>query len=306
MTDDDNRDDDLPPDEDDDVDLDEERGGVEERWSDFTSVFVLRARQPFEDWARAVLGKGPDWSLPTIDRCHAFLTPELPTEAAAQGWLRHNYAELFEQQLEPWTEDEAQWPPERSLDTFLAWFEVVFAPTVDDMTDAHVPREVTCAPLSLRQVRSEFLGLPAESSLHVDVETGELFAWTDDELEAIHAGDAESYGVDADDMRELQDAFASESLIEIAHRADIDNVDTMVAFVATVELPAIRNRLLGALEGKKAHRRFREAIDVAGLRHRWSAWFERRVTDTLRQFMDERGVPFVDDAGKDEGEPPGA
>ena len=96
-------------------------------------------------------------------------------------------------------------------------------------------------------------------------------------------------------MRELQDAFASESLVEIAHRADVDNVDTMVAFAPTMESPTIRNRLLNALEAKKARRRFTEALEVAGLRHRWSAWLRAPAADTLRDFLTARGVPFVDD-----------
>jgi hypothetical protein len=298
-------DDDAPLDEgeDDDMELDGwDDTGVEPHL-DFASVFVLCARQPFEDWARSLEGHGPDWTLQPIDRCTAVVTPELLRQVDADEWIRQNYAEVFERQLEPWTVEEAQWPSDRSLDTFLAWFDVVFAPTIDDMRDVERPvRSATCDPLSLRQVLAEFLQLPVDGSLYVDISTGELFAWTDDELTAIHAGDAEGFGVPADDMRELQEVFASESLVEIAHRADVDNPGTMIAFARTVESPTIQNRLLGALQAKKAPRRFAEAIDVAGLRHRWSAWLESVAADTLREFMEARGVPFVDDL---EAEPPG-
>ena len=270
---------------------------------DFTSVIVLRAREPFEEWARRVGGYGPEWTFPAIERCHAFLTPELPRQSDADAWLQQNYAELFNRQLETWAEDDAQWPTDRSFDAFLSWFEVVFAPTVEDMRAAEPPlRAVTCAPLSLCQVLEEFLRLPADGSLHVEIATGELFAWTDDELEAIHAGDAEGIDLPPGDMRALQEAFASESLIEIVHRAEVDNIDTMVAFVATVEPQTIRNRLLGALQGKRARRRFIEAIEVARLRHRWTAWFEGRAADTLRDFLSERGVPYVDDLASAEPE----
>jgi hypothetical protein len=280
---------------------DAESDGADEldnAWADFTSVFVLRAREPFEHWARQVLEQNADWTLPAIDRCHAVLTPELPGQSDADSWLRHNYGELFARQLEIYIEDEAQWPPDRSFETFLAWFEIIFAPTVDDMSDSGVPavrQPATCAPLSLRHVRAEFLQLPAEGSLHVDIDSGELFAWTDDELDAIQEGDATALELLPEDMRALQDAFASESRVEIAHRADVENVDTMAAFVATVASPAIRNRLVNALEAKKAQRRFKEAIEIAGLRHRWSAWLEHLATETLREFMEARGVPFVDD-----------
>jgi hypothetical protein len=271
---------------------------------DFASVFVLCARQPFEDWARGIEGHGPDWTLQPIDRCSAVVTPELPRQVDADEWIRHHYAGMFERQLETWTMDEAQWPSDRSFDTFLAWFDVVFAPNIDDMRDAERPlRPATCDPLSLRRVLAEFLQLPADGSLYVDISTGELFAWTDDELTAIHAGDAEDFGVPADEMRELQEVFASESLVEIAHRADMDNPGTMFAFARAVESPTIQNRLLGALQAKKAARRFAEAVDVAGLRHRWSAWLEHEAAEILRESLEARGVPFVDDL---EAEPGGS
>ena len=77
----------------------------------------------------------------------------------ADRWLQQNYAELFERELEPLGRYEAQWPSDRSFETFLAWFDVVFSPTVDDMRDTELPeRPATCDPLSLRQVLTHFLG----------------------------------------------------------------------------------------------------------------------------------------------------
>ena len=269
---------------------------------DFASAFMLCPRQPFIDWVRSVGGLGEDWTLPAISRWSAYLTPELPRQVDADRWLQENYAELFERELEPWAADQAHWPTDRSFEMFLAWFDVMFSPTVDDMRDTDVPeRPASCDPVSLRQVLTHFLQLPHDGLLYVDISTGELFAWTDDEVTAIHAGDADSFGVPTEDMRELQEVFASESLAEIAHRADVDNPATMIAFARTVESPTIRNRLMNALQSKKGSRRFVEALDVAGLRHRWSAWFEREAADTLRESLQARGVPFTDDLGA---EPP--
>jgi hypothetical protein len=259
-----------------------------------TSAFVLRAREPFVRWVRQILGESDDWTLPPIESCRAFLTPELPTQALADTWLAQNYAELFGRCLEPWMDDETRWPVDRSFEAFLAWFDVIFAPAVDDMTGENKPA-FTCDPISLRRVLAEFLELPPDGSLHVEVETGELFAWTDREIEAIHAGNAQSAGVSPEDMRALQEAFASESLIEIAHRGDVENVHTMATFAVSIASPAVKNRLLGVLDGKKAGTRFRQAVDIAGLRHRWSAFLEQEAAKTLRESMDERGVPFVDD-----------
>jgi len=271
----------------------------------FSSVFVLGARKPFADWVQGLEGSPAGWTMRPIDRYQAVLTPELPTQAAADAWLQQNYPEIFVRQLEAWTEDESEWPADRSFDTFLAWFDVMFAPSVDDMRDRESQRLVTCAPLPLARIREEFLQLPLDGRLFVHIETGELFAWTDQEIEAIHAGNAASLDISDDDMRDLQEVFASESFVEIVERTDVDNVETMAAFANTVDSPAIRNRLLNTLQGRRAHRRFRDAIDVAGLRHRWNTWFERTVTDALRDFLADAGVPFVDDVERAEGQRPG-
>lgn len=69
MTDDDDPEDELRRDDEGSHDPDEfDSGGV-----DFTSVFVLRARGPFQDWARQIVEEGPEWTLPDIDRCRAYL-----------------------------------------------------------------------------------------------------------------------------------------------------------------------------------------------------------------------------------------
>lgn len=43
---------------------------------------------------------------------------------ALERWLRKNYAELFERELEDWYTDPKLWPQDRSLALFRAWFNV--------------------------------------------------------------------------------------------------------------------------------------------------------------------------------------
>ena len=43
---------------------------------------------------------------------------------AVDRWLRVNYLELFESELEGWYTDEELWPRERTYELFLEWFEV--------------------------------------------------------------------------------------------------------------------------------------------------------------------------------------
>ena len=179
----------------------------------------------------------------------------------ADEWLQQNYAELFERQLEPWTTDEGQWPPDRSFDTFLAWFDVVFAPTSrrHPGPGPSLPgaARATCDPLSLRQVLAEFLQLPADGSLHVDI--GDRRAVRVDRRRA--GGDSRRRrGSARRRSRRHARSCRRPSHPSRSSRSRIvrtsTTIDAMVTFASSVESPTIRNRLLGALQGKKARRRF--------------------------------------------------
>jgi hypothetical protein len=269
-------------------------------WPGSSSVFVLHAKQPFEDWVRQLPHEpGPPQS---IDLVMAFATPELPTLADADYWLAEHYEELFERFLLPWA-DGSHWPADRSFETFRSWFDILFSSDVEDMTDVGAERpvaqgasdlpEVTCAPLSLGEVRDRFLELPDESSLHVDIESGELFAFTDDELEAIESETNDE--LSDDDLQELRRAFDSGTLETIAHRRHLPMVDLMHDFAEQMEPGTLRNRLLNALQGRKPARRFNDAIDVAGLRPRWERWFRRAVAGLMAASLARLGIPCVDD-----------
>jgi hypothetical protein len=281
-----------------------------ESWSEFNSVFILRARQPFEDWVRQ-LPDPPDPPPGPGDLIRAFLTPSLPTQAAADLWLAEHYDEMFECWLRSWA-DRSDWPADRSFRTFQAWFEVVFSSEVEDMTYeggageedyATLPAEVTCAPLSLREVRDRFLDVPEDSSLHVDIESGELFAFTAAELDAIDAARTDDLEMSDADLETLQDAFDSGTLALIGHRSHLPLTDLMHDFAEQLEPGTLRNRLLNALQGRKARRRFNEAIDLAGLRRRWERWFRRAVAGLMAATLTTLGIPYVDDLESVDTEP---
>ena len=269
-------------------------------WPEYSSVFVLRAKRPFEDWVRQ-LPHQPGPPQP-IDLVMAFATPELPTLADSERWLTDHYGEMFERFLMPWAEG-SEWPADRSFQVFQLWFDVAFSSEVEDMTDvgAELQRAqaeidlpvVTCAPLSLREVRDRFLELPDDGSLHVDIESGELFTFTDDELEAIESNmDGE---VSDHDLRELRHAFDSGTLAMIGRRRHLPVPELMHDFSERMEPGTMRNRLLNALQGRRAVSRFNDAIDVAGLRPRWEQWFRRAVAGLMVVSLVDFGIPYVDD-----------
>ncbi len=101
-------------------------------------ALIVRPRQPFIDWATALDADSvaPD---PQGEQM-VYLVPEFDDEDGAREVLEQVYAHVFQSELYSWWTDEDDWPADRSLAAFEAWFAVEFHTIVVDLVDA--PLEV--------------------------------------------------------------------------------------------------------------------------------------------------------------------
>jgi hypothetical protein len=260
----------------------------------FMSVVVLRPREPFLEWVARHL---PGESVTTGQEAAASavaVTPELPRAEDQEAWLRQYGGELFARQLAVWA-GEDHWPPDRSLETLRTWFDVEFVPAIDDLRHCHVRPEVTCAPVSLAEVVDQFESIFEDGSVFVDVSSGAVLGLSENELEAIQTGDAVSLGIPEGDLDTMRRAYDSPTLVEVMSRGDFDELSVMASFAESQPVAAIRNRLIDALRGRKPFRRFKDAIDAAGVRDKWFAWREDMLEEALRLALDDWEIPYVDD-----------
>jgi hypothetical protein len=99
-------------------------------------VIILRAKQPFLDWARALDDGDRDLTLEALSEDNtAYLVPVIWYDYDRQPMIEWCYDILFEEQLYAWWTDKAAWPKKRDLKTFLEWFEVEFHSMVLDLCD---------------------------------------------------------------------------------------------------------------------------------------------------------------------------
>jgi hypothetical protein len=270
---------------------------------DFTSALTLRPRQPFLDWVREVEPEpGPGAS--GANDLAVVLTPELPHAADRDKWLAQHHEEVFACQLAPWTDDESRWPADRSLDGLRRWFDLEWAPIVDDLTALAVKPPVTCGPVSLSALRAEFASLPEGSGLFLDVQTGEMVSFSPEELDALEHDEPSRANLDAAAFAEVVRLFESETLVELPSPSEGVTRLVMESFAETLRVPAVRNRLLNALDAKKPVRRFLETIDASGLRKQWQAHHDEAVTDLIREALEYFGVPTVGDGEPRDGRRP--
>jgi len=100
------------------------------------SLIVLKPKQPFLDWARALDDESKGLTLESMcDDSTVYLVPEIWQDSDRQAVLEWCYDILFDEQLEGWWTDDAAWPKERDLKMFLDWFEVEFHSLVIDVCD---------------------------------------------------------------------------------------------------------------------------------------------------------------------------
>jgi len=80
-------------------------------------------------------------TLGAVNReCPVYLISDAYTYSLATmySWVRRNYRQLFEAELEGWYTDPALWPLERTFELFQAWFDVECHSEVIDMAEGDI------------------------------------------------------------------------------------------------------------------------------------------------------------------------
>jgi hypothetical protein len=267
---------------------------------EWVSALVLVPRAPFIAWARRTV---PDELDPP--ETAIVLTPELFTAEHRARWLEQHHERVFAEQLRPWTEDETAWPQDRSQATLSEWFDLTWVPVCDDLSYLPLGPPVACGPVSLSALRDEFASLADGSQLFLDVQSGEMVSFSPAELDALDRNDPGAADITADALAEMRRLYDMESLVPLPSPSESTTMALMQAFAEGVQAPAIRNRLLNALDSKKPIRRFLDGIEASGMRKQWAVYSQQMVLEAMRETLDQYGVPYIGAADNDESGPPG-
>jgi hypothetical protein len=118
------------------------------------AVLVLRARQPYVDWANAcAAGEGRPAGAPegragervSLDDARsagsAFLIPPIDRDEDARDFVERHADTMFEHELFMWNDDPSFWPERRDAETFREWFDIEVHEIVIDLGDGPVLAE---------------------------------------------------------------------------------------------------------------------------------------------------------------------
>lgn len=115
------------------------------------AAIIIRYREPAIDWLNRVDpyddGREITWEEANHDATVYLVSPE-DTESwdAIEEWVRINFAELFEAELEEWYADPMVWPQERSLALFWEWFDVEVHTALVDTVGTPIEEEDELLP----------------------------------------------------------------------------------------------------------------------------------------------------------------
>ncbi len=97
------------------------------------SLIIVKAKQPFLDWARSI-DTEEECDLDDInEEPTAYLLPEYEMIDEQESIIDWCATYLFEHELWLWCTDEGLWPTTRAAETFREWFEVSFHSMVHDI-----------------------------------------------------------------------------------------------------------------------------------------------------------------------------
>ena len=97
------------------------------------SAITLKPKQPYFDWANQ-LDDGPKIDAETDSEASIYLLEDgSDFEFYLEALLSPHYKEIFEEELESWHRNKADWPVAGDLAMFLAWFDVEVHSMVFDL-----------------------------------------------------------------------------------------------------------------------------------------------------------------------------
>ncbi|HSD61038.1 MAG TPA: hypothetical protein VLC55_09315 [Burkholderiales bacterium] len=104
-------------------------------------VAIIRPEQPLLDWLNGLAEFAPlELTLEQVGAdCTALLIPEFEDDDEAVAFVYQLWDQLFESELQDWTDNRALWPQGRSAALFIEWFSIEIHTTVVELADEEPP-----------------------------------------------------------------------------------------------------------------------------------------------------------------------
>ncbi len=97
-------------------------------------ALTITRKQPYADWANRVSDDEPESAAYTDELPRTiYLVPAIAGSPGVSELLDEFWSDIFEEELEAWSEDEATWPLPRTRELFDGWFAAELTEAVVDL-----------------------------------------------------------------------------------------------------------------------------------------------------------------------------
>ncbi len=138
-----------------------------------------------------------------------------------------------------------------------------------------------------------------ESTTYYDCQTGELVFVTDEEMRAAEDEEpldgAPDWEEDSVEIARQIAADAEGRFIPIPSKFDVDEYRIMEEFCYSVKDEAASNRLLHAIKGKGAFRRFKDTAYDLGIIEQWYAYRDEAFKEIAKEWCETHDIPYIDE-----------
>ena len=147
---------------------------------------------------------------------------------------------------------------------------------------------IMAIPISLKHATDEIDGFGSAMDGWIDRRTGEF----------VFIPREENYGTLDEEMQaDVDRVKASEDFIAIPSRFDFHEYRHMEHFCLSLPDDRVRERLLDAINGKGAFRRFKDTALRLGVRDAWFEYRLKQLAEQVADFLEVNKIPCVDDVG---------
>ena len=155
------------------------------------------------------------------------------------------------------------------------------------------------AVVSLQEVVEELDLIGGELKAFLNRKTGELYEATDESLWMAEDDDDNDDDDEVDPLAEedevaqkLREIIASPDWIQLPDRQSHDDYRIMERFCLEKCAGETQEKLMSAIQGRGAFRRFKDAINWEGVQESWYAFRKEWLTQEARDWLDAMGIEY--------------
>lgn len=139
-----------------------------------------------------------------------------------------------------------------------------------------------------------------ESAAYLNKKTGELFMLGEEEFSGLDSLGDDDDELALEDYPEWQresivkgrEISESDDWIELPTQRDVDEYHIMEAFGASLNDPEARNQILQSIRGTGAFGRFRNAIEVLGLKQEWYSLRDAEIERIAVEWLEDNQIEY--------------